>query len=37
MTYRFLAPAQQDVADAVGYYNEAVPGLGLEFLAVTIQ
>ena len=32
MTYRFLSPAQQDVAGAMRHYEEAVPGLGLEFL-----
>lgn len=32
MTYRFLGPAQHDLAQAVEYYEQAVPGLGLEFL-----
>ena len=32
MTCRFFSPAQQDAADAVAYYDEAVPGVGLEFL-----
>jgi len=32
MTYRFLLPAQQDLAEAVDYYERAVPGLGLEFV-----
>lgn len=32
MNYRFLSPAQQDLAGAVEYYERAVPGLGLEFL-----
>ena len=32
MTYRFLSPAQQDLAEAMRYYEGAVPGLGLEFL-----
>ncbi len=32
MTYRFLSPAQQDLAEAVEYYERAVPGLGLEFV-----
>lgn len=32
MTYRFLSPAQQDLTRAVDYYEEAVPGLGLDFL-----
>ena len=32
MTYRFLSPAQQDLAEAVEYYEHALPGLGLEFL-----
>ena len=32
MTYRFLSPAQRDLAEAVEYYERAAPGLGLEFL-----
>ena len=32
MTYRFLSPAEHDLADAVAYYEEAVAGLGLDFL-----
>ena len=32
MTYRFLSPAQQDLAEAVQYYERAAAGLGLEFL-----
>ena len=32
MTYRFLSPAQRDLAEAVEYYERASPGLGLEFL-----
>lgn len=32
MTYRFLAPAECDFAEATDYYDRAVPGLGLEFL-----
>ncbi len=32
MTYRFLSPAQRDLAEAVDYYEGASPGLGLEFL-----
>lgn len=32
MTYKFLSPAQQDLAKAVEYYERASPGLGLEFL-----
>ncbi len=32
MTYRFLSPAQQDLAEAIEYYERASPGLGLEFL-----
>jgi plasmid stabilization system protein ParE len=32
VTYRFLPPAQQDLAEAIEYYERAVPGLGLEFL-----
>lgn len=32
MTYRFLSPAQQDLAEATAYYEKASPGLGLDFL-----
>ena len=32
MTYRFLSPAQRELAAAVQYYEQAAPGLGLEFL-----
>jgi plasmid stabilization system protein ParE len=32
MTYRFLSPAQADLSEAMQYYEQAVPGLGLEFL-----
>ena len=32
MTFRVLSPAQQDVTEAMRYYEEAVAGLGLEFL-----
>ena len=32
MTFRFLSPAQQDLAEAVDYYERAVPGLGLDFV-----
>lgn len=32
MTYRFLSPAQEELAHAMDYYEPAVPGLGLEFL-----
>ena len=32
MTYRFLSPAERDLAEAVDYYEAQVPGLGLEFL-----
>jgi len=32
VTYRFLSPAQLDLARAMDYYDEAAPGLGLEFL-----
>lgn len=32
MTYRFLSPAESDVAEAVAYYERAATGLGLEFL-----
>jgi plasmid stabilization system protein ParE len=30
--YRFLSPAQRDLAEAVAYYEQATPGLGIEFL-----
>jgi plasmid stabilization system protein ParE len=32
VTYRFLSPARQEMAEAVEYYERAAPGLGLEFL-----
>ena len=32
MTYRFLSPAQRELSEAVQYYEQASPGLGLEFL-----
>ena len=32
MTYRFLSPAERELAEAAEYYDHAVPGLGLEFL-----
>jgi plasmid stabilization system protein ParE len=32
MTYRFLSPAQRELAEAADYYEHTVPGLGLEFL-----
>lgn len=32
MTYRFLSPAQRELAEAIEYYDRAAPGLGLEFL-----
>jgi plasmid stabilization system protein ParE len=32
VTYRFLSPAQQELAEAMVYYERASPGLGLEFL-----
>jgi plasmid stabilization system protein ParE len=32
VTYRFLSPAQRELAEAVEYYERAAPGLGLEFL-----
>ena len=32
MTYRFLSPAESDLAQAMYYYDRASPGLGLEFL-----
>ena len=30
MTFRFLSPAQQDLAEIVDYYEGAVAGLGLD-------
>lgn len=32
MTWRFLSPAERDVAEALAYYERASPGLGLAFL-----
>jgi hypothetical protein len=32
VTYRFLSPAQSDLAQAMEYYDQSSPGLGLEFL-----
>lgn len=32
MNIRFLAPAQQELDDAVAWYNEQADGLGKEFL-----
>lgn len=32
MTYRFLSPAERELAEAVDYYDRAVPGLGRQFL-----
>jgi len=32
VTYRFLSPAQRELAEATAYYEQASPGLGLEFL-----
>jgi hypothetical protein len=32
MTYRFLSPAQEELAHAMDSYEQAVPGLGLQFL-----
>jgi hypothetical protein len=32
VNYRFLTPAQVELAEAVDFYEDAVPGLGLEFL-----
>ena len=32
MKYRFLSPAEFDLAQAMDYYEGASPGLGLEFL-----
>ena len=32
MTYLILSPAQGDLAQAMEYYEQASPGLGLEFL-----
>lgn len=31
MTYRFLSPAAAELSEATEYYNNALPGLGLEF------
>ena len=33
MTCRFLVPALAEVREAARYYEEKVPGLGLEFIA----
>ena len=32
MTYRFLSGAERDLADAMEYYERAMPGLGFDFL-----
>ena len=32
MRVRFLTPAQRELHDAVAWYDEQAPGLGLEFL-----
>jgi plasmid stabilization system protein ParE len=32
VTCRFLSPAQQELAEAIEYYERASPGVGLEFL-----
>lgn len=32
MTYTFLSPAQSELAEAIAYYEAAVPGLGSRFL-----
>ena len=32
MKVRFLTLAQRELDDAVGWYNDQVPGLGIEFL-----
>jgi hypothetical protein len=32
VTYRFLSPAESDLAQAMDQYDRASPGLGLEFL-----
>lgn len=32
MTFRFLSPAEQDLAEAVAYYEGASPGLGMVFI-----
>jgi hypothetical protein len=32
MTYRFLTPAIREIAEAAGYYDSRVPGLGADFL-----
>jgi plasmid stabilization system protein ParE len=33
VTYRFLSPAERELAEAAKYYERAVPGLGRQFLA----
>ena len=33
MTYRFLSPAERDIAAAMEYYDRASPGLGQNFLS----
>lgn len=32
MTYRFLSPARLELTEAMSFYDNAVPGLGVEFL-----
>jgi len=32
VNYRFLSPAKLELVEAVEFYEDAVPGLGLEFL-----
>ena len=32
MTHRFLSPAQGELAEAIEFYENAAPGLGLQFL-----
>jgi len=32
VTFRFLSPAQQELAEAMEHYDRAAPGLRLEFL-----
>ena len=32
MTYRFLSPAENELRGAAEYYENAVPGLGVEFV-----
>ena len=33
MTFRFLSPALEELAEAAEYYDHEVPGLGADFLS----